>query len=256
MMYARGWPALCFITWFLVALFVVETYHLLLAPYLRTGARLAIAIALFGVAGWFITLRVTPFKDVWFIQEGLLLYAWYLVGLGLRRTQALERIGRLPWMNAVAFVVCTAVLWTTFDLNQGPWKSSEWGNDWRVVLINLSIHGNPLWFAVTTVAGCGATLFLARLLPSIAFFGYMGRHTLILMGLNSLFFTHNHRLVETLPPDGNTLSILAFCSVITIGSLLTCLPVIWLLTRYVPQLVGWPRHVGPLLPALVKDQAE
>lgn len=250
MMYARGWPAFSFICWFLVALFVVELLHLIFGPQLSTIPRLTLAILLFGVVGWFVSERVEPFQDVWFAQEALMLYAWYLIGMLLRQTDALERIALDRWRNTVAFVICAAALYGTYDLNQ-PLHERPWGGTWDVVLINLSIHGNPLWFTLTTAAGCGAAFFLGRVLPPLAIAQHWGRNTLILMGLNSWFFdVVNGPLVALLPLAGNAPSVFAFCLVVTVGSLVACLPFIWIFNRYVPQLVGRPKVSGPLLPAL------
>lgn len=249
----RGWPLFNFITWFLVALFVVELFHLAIRPLTRTPVRLGLSIVLFGVAGWFIALRVTPFQDVWFVQEAVLLYAWYQLGLALRRSGLLADSAGGRVGAALGLAASAAVLLLTYDLNQGPWKASDWNDDWRVVLINLSIHGNPLWFTVTTAAGCAATLLLARLLPPLSVLTYLGRHTLILMGLNGFFYVFvNEPIIELVMPPAATLSVAAYCTAFTAVSLLLCLPLIWLLSQYVPQLVGQPRRSGPLLPALCR----
>ena len=46
--------------------------------------------------------------------------------------------------------------------------------------------------------------------------------------------------------------LLFWCTLVTIGTMLSLAPLVWLLNRYLPQLVGRPRSRGPLLPNLVE----
>lgn len=78
------------------------------------------------------------------------------------------------------FLVASAVLLFTFDLNTGSRIIKP------VVLTNLSQHGDPLYFTITVVAGCLAVIGLGRLLPAWRIVQYIGRHSLVLMGLNGI----------------------------------------------------------------------
>ena len=109
-----------------------------------------------------------------------------------------------------------------------------------------------MYFAITAVAGSLAVIGLARLLPGWNLVLSTGRYTLILLGLNEIYFNSLNRVlagVLQIPPS--TPQILFWCTLVTFGSMAVCAPLVWLLDRYVPQLVGRPRAKGPLLPSLV-----
>lgn len=127
------------------------------------------------------------------------------------------------------------------------------GADFKpVVLVNLSQHGDPLYFAVTAVAGCLAVIGLARLTPRWGLIQATGRYTLIFLGLNEIYFDSvNRSLARFLEIPPSTPQILFWCTLVTVVSMVACVPLIWLFDRYVPRLVGRPREKGPLLPNLV-----
>ena len=235
--------------WFLVALFVVELYHFAGARLVRSTGRLLLALVAAVLIGWWVTRDVALFVgDVWFAREGVLLYGFFLFGLLLRRVGALDRVS-LVW---VALVASGAAFLLTFDLNQGPWDMLSY------VLINLSRHGNFPLFLVSAVAGSVFVLCLARVTPAPRWLAYVGRHTLILMGLNGFFFDFvNTRVARALSIAPAAADVAVYCTLVTLLSMAACMPVVHLLSSYVPQLVGRPRQQGPWLPALVaEDRAE
>lgn len=241
----RGSPNFAVPTWFLVCLFVLEAYHFVVSRLLTSAGRIALAVVAFYVAGWLLNRNVDkPFTDVWFLRESVFLYAFYLLGFLLRSTEALERL-RGTAINLAIMVAGGAMAWLTFDLNSGSRFFAP------VVYINLSQHGDLLYFTVTALAGSLAVVGLARLTAGTRLIALTGRHTLILMGLNSFFFSFaNHALVGVLGLPSTPSVVAAGCLAVTLASLATCVPGAWLLNRYLPQLVGRPRQAGPLLPPL------
>jgi|APSaa5957512576_1039674.scaffolds.fasta_scaffold27451_2 fucose 4-O-acetylase-like acetyltransferase len=241
----RGYTEFNVPIWFLICLFTVEFIHFLMARLLTSPIRIGLAIPLFFTVGWFATVDVELWSDVWYIRESLFLYSFYLLGYLLRRTEILERIPS-QWFSAALLIVGTAALLFTFDLNPGSKIFTP------VVLINLSQHGDPFYFTVTVLAGCLATIGLARLTPNFNFISATGRNSLIFMGLNGFFFDYGNRqlarLVE-IPPSH--LPLLFWCTFFTLATMAACVPFVSLFNRYVPQLIGRPRESGPLLPPLV-----
>ena len=222
--------------WFVICLFVVELYHFLAVRVLRSEIAVALAILAFWVSGAWLNHDVPSFSDVWFAREAILLYGIYLLGHLLRRTQALEQLTS----RAQAFILLasTALLLSTFNLNPG---NSHPGLT-PVVLINLSQHGNPFMFAVTALAGCFAIAGLSLFTPQWRWISWLGRNTLILMGLNGFFFAFvNHQLAGALQLAESQLLLVGACGLVTALSLIACVPFVWLLNRYVPWLVGHPR---------------
>jgi len=249
LMTLKGYPMLNWITWFLICLFTIELIHFLVGRFLTGPGRVAMAIPLFSVAGWFGTIDMGMMEDFWFARESVLLYAFYLLGLLLRQSGILD-IGRSRLYPLFLFVAGAAVLLLTFQLNPGAPMIRP------IVLINLSQHGHPLYFALGAVGGCFAIVGLARLTPAFRFLTFLGRQSLVLMGLNGMFFRMgNPLLVGLVTVSATQASVTFWCAVLTAVALIFCLPFILFLDRYLPQLVGKPRIAGPLLPALLRDDA-
>ncbi|MBT4504487.1 MAG: acyltransferase family protein [Gemmatimonadetes bacterium] len=247
LMTLKGYPMLNWITWFLICLFTIELIHFLVGRFLAGPVRVALAIPLFSVAGWFATIDVGMMEDFWFVRESILLYAFYLLGLLLRQSGILD-LGRSRLYPLFLFVAGTAVLFLTFQLNPGAPVIKP------IVLINLSQHGHPLYFAISAVAGCVAVVGLARLTPPFRLLTFLGCQSLVLMGLNGMFFRMgNPILVDMVTVSATQVSVTFWCAALTGVSLIFCLPFIWFLDRSLPQLVGKPRQKGPLLPALLKE---
>jgi fucose 4-O-acetylase-like acetyltransferase len=208
--------------------------------------RIGLAVPFFFGAGWLLNRDAQVWSDIWYTRESVFLYGFYLVGFLLRQTGLLERIGG-GWSRWALLAAGSAALWFTFDLNPG---SRVWA---PLVLVNHSQHGDSMWFILTALAGSLAVVGLARLVPAPRSLTWVGRHSLILMGLNGFFFSFaNEYLAEwmNLPPLPGT--VLLWCTAVTVASPAVCVPMVWLLDRYVPQLVGRPRVHGPLLPRLVQ----
>jgi fucose 4-O-acetylase-like acetyltransferase len=243
-----GWPNFNVPTWFLLCLFMLELIHFFVARLLSSPGRIALAALFFAVAGWFATsgLVYRETFDFWFTRESLLLYSFYLLGMLLKRIGFFQP-AQSRVLKIGLFLISAAILLFTFDLNPCPSENKP------IVLINLSQHGDPLYFAITAIAGCLAVVALSRITPTLRMLQYIGRHSLILMGMNGIFFHFGNDLIVgamTIPP--NQLSILFWCTLMSVVTMAGCLPLIWLFDRYIPQLMGKPHLSGPLLPALLK----
>ena len=246
----QGWPNFNIPTWFLLCLFMLELIHFSVSRLLTSPTRIALAILFFAVVGWFATSDVVYREtfDVWFTREALFLYSFYLLGMLLKQIGLFDPEHSLG-LKIGLFVVSAATLLLTFDLNTCPPDNKP------IVLINLSQHGDPLYFAITAIAGCLAVVALARLTPGMRLLQYAGRHSLVLMGMNGIFFHFGNDLIVdamTIPPA--QLSILFWCTLMSAVTMGACLPLVWLLDRYIPQLMGKPHLSGPLLPALLKQK--
>jgi hypothetical protein len=120
-----------------------------------------------------------------------------------------------------------------------------------LVMLAARSHGNVVWFCITSLAGSLGIMALGALLSRVRLLSVTGRNTIPLLGLNGLFFGHlNEVIARHVPTPASHAGMLLTGSLVTGGSLLLCLPLVALMQRLVPQLVGSPRHAGPLLPAL------
>lgn len=239
-MLARGYPIGNLIVWFLVCLFTVELLHFVVSRFLITNRRLAMGTVITALIGWGVTQRFEsvfpgPYNDFWFAREGVLLYAFYQLGLLSRRSGLLREVGHPLW-DGVAAAVLLAVSMLCASMNPGPWTVIAAR---PVVLVNLAQHGAPLFFGIAAATGSIGLMLLARATPSTTWLAYVGRNTLVYMGLNGAFFHFaNMPLTKWLNLPESWAVVMGYGIGLSVFSMAICLPVIWCLNRYVPQLVG------------------
>lgn len=261
-MTALGVPLFCVPSWFLLLIFSVELIHFFTAKLVLpepetpgSGARLLAAIAVFYLAGYFLNLygdflnlakgRMLNFL---FVHEAVTMYAFYLLGIFLRRKRFLmdSTAKAFPALGAVAM---TLTVLFTFPLNHGPFNF----NYHNSVVIMMAAHGNIFWFPVTAVAGSLAVLFLGKLTPAVRPLTWLGSNTLVLMCLNGIFYHYINPWAGKWVFDhfsGHPAMIFLSGLIMTILSLMLCIPLVYFFTRCLPQLTGRPRASGPWLPAL------
>ncbi len=237
--YPHGFP-LNVPTWFLIGLLVVEFYHFTVGRFLHSTPRLLVAIPTFWIVGAYINHSADLWSDIFFARECILLYAFYLLGLLLRRAQLLEKLS--PKSSIALGIVSSAALLGTFNLNPLP------SDLMPVVLINLSQHGNPYYFAVAALAGCFAVAALSLWTPEWQWVSWIGRNTLLLMGCNGFFFAFvNRPLARAVTLADSQPIALFWITLFTALSLAASIPIAMLLDRYLPQLVGRARAARPNL---------
>jgi acyltransferase len=244
------------LTWFLACLFSVELIHFFISPYLgNRRSTLCFFITVFYIIGWWISWKrnivyeVLQVGDFWFIYEAIEAYSFYLLGKLLFTLYLWEKPS--GYLN-ILLLFCIAVLACTFNLNQGPFQGSS-GN---VVLFAAGIYGNIFFFPLTAIAGSLFFMITSKFMGQLKLVQFIGRNTLIIMGLNGICILYLNKFmvnqsIETI--SGSAMSIGILCGVLTCVSLLICLPITWLLGRYLPQLTGRPRVQGPLLPRLLNN---
>ena len=147
-------------------------------------------------------------------------------------------------------VVAFLTVLFTYQLNNGPFNFHVY----NYVVILFSSHGHMLLFPLTALTGCALILLIAGMTRTQKTIVWLGQNTLILMCLNGIFYHYIN------PPTANwmlanlpnsALSILGVGCVMTVASLAICIPLIFVFTKFVPQLVGKPKLKGPLLKNLI-----
>ena len=256
---AFGLPLFCVPSWFILMLFSIELLHYVAFRFLRaSSSAVLIGALLFYVAGYWLNLYFDVFNmakgrvvgwNYLFVHEAITMYAFYLVGIYLRRNPALiEKLpARLAWAGAVISIL---IVFFTFGLNTGPFNLNYHDS----VVIMFSSHGSFIWFPLTALAGSLFVLFLAQCTTPHPIISWMGKNTLILIFLNGVFYHYINPpvakwVVGNLP--ASFLSILQVGIFMTLASLILCIPLIYLFTNYFPQLVGRPKSNGPLLKNLI-----
>ena len=181
------------------------------------------------------------------------MYAFYLMGIYLRRKKFL--VDKVSPMNTIpGVVICFLIVLFTYKLNTGPFNFSAY----NAVVILFASHGHFIWFIVSAIAGIFMVLFLARITPLQKTIIWMGQNTLILMCLNGIFYHYiNYRIAGWFLTHVSGLfwSVLGIGCVMTIASLAVCMPLIYLLNKFVPQLVGKPKWNGPWFKSFIPAQS-
>ena len=254
-----GLPSFCIPSWFLLLIIGVELVHYGTFRFLK-NSNVKILIAAIGlyVVGYWINLKLDLFNPLkgrivgWnylFIHEAITLYAFYLMGIYLRRRRIFVdpiSIGILVSGAIVAFLI---VLFT-YQLNTGPFNFHVY----NYVVILFSSHGHILLFPLTAIAGCALILLIAGMTPTKKTIVWLGQNTLILMCLNGIFYHYINPptakwALENLP--NSAISISGVGLIMTGVSLAICMPFIFLFNKIFPQLVGKPKSKGPLLKNLI-----
>lgn len=248
-----GIPSFCVPSWFLLMIFSVELVHYSAFRFLKSSnLKIIIAAVLFYVVGYWFNLKLDIVNvmenrlvgyNYLFIHEAITMYAFFLLGVYLRRKEFLmDKLS--PMVTIPGVVVCFLIVLFTYKLNTGPF--SFW--PYKAVVIVFASHGHFIWFPLTAVAGSFMILFLGKITPSQRTIVWMGQNTLILMCLNGIFYHYiNFRVAKWFlyNVSGAFWPVLGIGCLMTIVSLAACIPLIYLFNKFVPQLVGKPKWNGP-----------
>lgn len=245
-----GFPVFNIPLWFMACLVSVELLHFAMSRFLNSTLKILLAAVLFYLGGYYLTatIQFLPGPNFWFLHEALVVYAFYLVGVFMRRESILLG-GQQRWRLLLASAVCLLIVVFTWDLNTGPFRMFD------AVVIVLSGHGSVWLFPLTALAGSLFILLVARCAGANRFFMFMGENVLILFCLNGVFYHFfNGPFADWFVAkfSGDWVSVSAVSAAFTLLSLAACVPVVIVLNRYVPQLVGKPGKDGPIIPRLVR----
>lgn len=251
----KGHPVYNVVTWFLVCLFTIENIHFFLSHYLKTNKQLIISAVILFLSGLLITLNIEFVtsvtgveKNFWFVHEALVAYLFYQFGKILKDWELLEEKITL-FFQLFLLVFTGLIVLLTFNLNTNLFTVKT-----TAVIMASSSHGNFVLFPLTALAGSLFVISLAKLTPSSKIILFIGQNTLILLGLNGLFFHFGNQWLFTLIKEFLTdshLVVFEACSLGTLLSIVLCVPCIFIFNKFIPQLVGKPKNNGPLLKNLV-----
>jgi len=254
-----GLPFFCIPSWFLLLLIGVELVHYGVFRFLKdSNVKILIAAVLLYAVGYWFNLKLDLFNPLkgrivgWnylFIHEAITLYAFYLVGIYLRRKRIFVDPVSTKVLAPGAVVAFLTVLFT-YQLNKGPFNFHVY----NYVVILFSSHGHMLLFPLTAIAGCALILLIAGMTRTQKAIVWLGQNTFILMCLNGIFYHYINPptakwVLENLPKSA--LSIFGAGFIVTVASLATCIPLVFMFNKFVPQLVGKPKLEGPLLKNLI-----
>lgn len=253
-----GLPSFCIPSWFLLLIIGIELVHYVVFRFISdANAKLLFAAIVFYFVGYWFNLTFDVFNPLkgriagwnyFFIHEAITLYPFYLLGIYLRRRRLFIDPVSIRMLLPGAIAAFLIVLFT-YQLNTGPFNF----NVYNYVVILFSSHGHMLLFPLTAIAGSALVLLIAGMTRTQKTIVWLGQNTFILMCLNGIFYHYINppaaKWVLANFPD-SSVSILGAGLVITVASLVLCMPCILGFNRYVPQLVGKPKLKGLLLKRL------
>jgi len=251
-----GLPMFNIPTWFLLCLFSVELVHFFAFRLFKSDAMILLGAAIFYIVGYAINWQFEIFnpmqgkvigRNYLYIHEAVIVYAFYLLGIYLKRRRFLMDKVSLKYLMPGLIVTFLVILFT-YKLNRGPFIF------FNSVVIMMSSHGNFFLFPLTAVAGSLFIFFLAGVTPKWKAIGWLGQNALILFCLNGIFYHFiNGRVAQWVVNilSGSPWLLIGIGTAITLASLAFCIPLIYLFNKTVPQLVGKPKMSGPLLKKLI-----
>ena len=250
-----GYPFGNFLTWFLFCLFTVELLNHLIYPLTKDNLwkRCGLAIVTL-IVGYYLGLHQSinanlPFQGLrtWYFNEALVGLSFYQFGFILRQSGMVEWFEK-PLNRYVGLGLTLIVTVATFNLNQGPFLDPR-----NMVALALTSYGNLFLFSITAITGSLFVILLAISLPGIKGITFIGKSTLILLGMNFFFMDIAKPMIGKIGLSifENWLIVTVFCIGITLISFVVTVPLIQLLHKLLPQLMGRPKAKGPLLPALL-----
>jgi len=247
--YLHGETNLNNTVWFLICLFTTEVLAIVLLPKITKNYQKALVAILSISLGLILTNKYHIFeqylgiyKNTWYIHEALVALGFYITGhLTFHQLHKLLQVKTIPRLALV--VLFTALTILTFDLNN-PYEEFT-------VIMSLSSHGSNIYFIMTAIFGTLSTIFISTFIPKSPVVDYVGKNTLILLGTSG-FCLHflNPYLATLYPRLDSAIWVTGYNTIVSIISILLSVPVIYLLNKYFPQLVGRPYQQGPLLPSL------
>ncbi len=246
--YLLGRPALDWVTWFLVCLFVCEVLALVALPAIKGPLeRIVFGFACIWGGVFLCAHSVAPSAGLiffvsrtWFLSEAVVALGFYAIGAALY--PELHHLEGRRWLAGLLVIGGAALVLATFRLNHPAAVA---------VMMAAREHGNVFDFTVTALAGTLAVIALGTQLGRVPYLAEVGKNSLSLLGLNGLFFHHVDPLLTRLLHMPNSPGIVTIeALIVTLLSLLVCAPVVVVLNRYVPQLIGRSQVQGPWLPSL------
>jgi len=233
----QGKPVANWPSWFLVCLFTVELIAAEILPLLSRRWMLWLSIPLMYILARLMTNNLFQVANImgfvenwWFVQEAMMGLFFYTVGYTLATgknwmlpTSSLFRSLMVVIFTAVLLVVSTKLC---FDGNRAA------------VNMSGSIHGHWFWFPVAALSGSLLLMHLSSCLPANRLLNYIGQNTLPLIGLCGLFLSFFNPILWKLFPVPGEITSLLVSAVLAVASLLVCIPVVYILKRFVPFLIG------------------
>lgn len=218
--------------WFLVCIFFVELFFYLLGKVIKREIFMAPAVLLSSVIGYLLYLFLLPKRLPFGIDIAFTALAFYGAGNLLKRKQPEFKLG-IPKLLLAAVGVILGVLISVFlqTVNVDMYKLT---------------YGNYFYFYMAAFLGIASTIVFSQFISKTIFsklFSYFGRNSLIIMCTHyliifvvTLFEGKILKKTSLFDIHSNFLGLVNLAIVVLVS-----IPVIYVLDRYFPVLVGKKR---------------
>ncbi len=159
--------------WFLPCIFVVQCFWYCIDRYGKKTKLFWVVLS--SIVGYFV-YNVIGNRLPWGIDVAFTGLVFFALGSFFRKEQAEQALFKLP--SILGFVAMMACNIGFNMLNKSAYPNVD---------INSMVFGNYFLFYICAVSGCIAIIYLARLFEHSRILGYIGRNTLWVLGLHSLF---------------------------------------------------------------------
>lgn len=212
--------------WFLTGLFVVSLLFRLITRFIKkTSLRLGVVFGC-SIGGYLLSLADL---DLYFKADvALSAMAFYYAGYWVRQNNHIRRLQGLTKGRLTAILLsCFLLQITTAYLNV------ELTGIETVNMAGNLLGSYPLFY-LSAFSGIGLFFLIGYQVQRIPFFNYLGVNSLLILALHKILLLIYNNIFKFYVDIQS--GVYGFA--ITIGVILSLLPLIWLVNRYTPQIVG------------------
>ena len=209
--------------WFLTTLFVVEMLFFGIARYFRRA--FFIVLILCSVLGYLGSLYL-PFRLPWGLDTAFTAVVFYGIGYAVRKA-GLKSLPGLKWPN---LILVPGFLAANYFLGRWNGGVSLLSNDYGSYFLFYSA-------AITGVCGC---ILIARLLQRLDPLTFIGKNSLIIFALHAtaVGLIRGFMKIVLKYPMQNMHNSLGWGVALTAAAIASLVPVIYVLNRYFPFILG------------------
>ncbi|MBR5157240.1 MAG: acyltransferase family protein [Clostridia bacterium] len=159
--------------WFLPCIFAVQCLWYPVCKYAKKAK--GIFVLAFSLIGFFI-YPVLKIRLPWGIDVAFTGIVFFAAGGFIRAEKVQKFIFKIP--SLVGFLIMISLSLLLNSLNRSALPNVD---------VNAMVFGNYFLFYLSTFSGCFAMIYLAKLLEKSKILSYVGRNTMWILGLHSIF---------------------------------------------------------------------
>lgn len=240
LLYAK--PAWNAVTWFLICLLLLDIWDYFFRKLMKSRSLLLpvmfLTIILAAIA---CSMKYNPEtclfirKNSWMVASFFPALFFFQCGIFLRSYRIIESVRGMPQLLCLVFIFLVITL-LTYDLNNAR------GIDNFSVNFQVASFGNLILFLITGLSGALCVIFASKLIGQKKILTIVSGYTLPLFCMNGMQLNSFNHIIShiflRLPGIDNCILLTLACIVYTLAAILSCVPFIWFLNKYMPWSIG------------------